>query len=181
MKIITRLLFALILLGGVVAQAAELKVDLSKSSIVTEVKASPPHSFEVILKDYTVSAAIDETAALTAANLSFRFVDLNSDNGSRDKKMFSWMDTETNPDVSFVMTESIVRDGKMVAKGNLTMHGIRRAIEIPYSVSMVNGGVVLDGTAQIDHRDWNLEIIKLLIFKVKPSLVVRIHIEGTLT
>ena len=175
-----RVVLRLLILGLVACHgiAAELEVDKSVSKVFAEVKASPPHSFEVVVTDFESVLSIDDSGAMTAARFTFDFADLDSDSNKRDSKMRSWMNVELNPVVEFVLEKTETREEGLVAIGELVMHGVSRQIEIPYSSRENQGKWILEGDVVLDHQEWGLEIVKLLFFRVKPKLGIRIHIEG---
>lgn len=172
---------ALALAPSCLVWAAPLRVDRLVSEVAVDVKASPPHHFACVPEDYDCSIDIDAQSLLVSkASFSFSFADLKSGNKGRDKKMLGWIDNERFPKASFELTSAEVVDGKMLGKGLFTMHGQSREIELPFSVSREGERFIIEGTADFDYRDWDLEIITLLFFKVKPELHVRIHLEGVL-
>jgi hypothetical protein len=85
-----------------------------------------------------------------------------------------------NPKASFELTETVLREGQTIGKGTFSMHGTSREIEIPFVVSKNGDKVILDGETEFDYTDWDLEIVRLLFFTVKPSLKPHFHLEGTI-
>ncbi len=156
-------------------------VDKAVSMVAVEAKASPPHSFTTVVLDYIYDIEIDpETLAVSKADFQFQFSDLDSEKPKRDKKMLKWMDVEANPMAGFELQEVIERDGQTIGKGTFLMHGVSRDIEVPFSVTRDGDRVVLDGEANIIYTDWELKVIRMVIFTVKPELKPHFHLVGKL-
>lgn len=160
--------------------AAELLVSKEKSSFAVGVKASPPHSFDVLLKDYAAAVTLDPEGEVSAATFSFRFDDLDSDNSKRDKKMRDWVDTKSFPDVAFTLSEIRRSGDERIAVGEIQMHGVSHPVEFPFTLAVEGDQATLSGAATLDYREWNLEIISLLFFKVKPELDIHFTLRGAL-
>jgi polyisoprenoid-binding protein YceI len=163
------------------ASAATFEVNKELSSVGVDVKASPPHKFTVVLKEYQPKIQIDpEKAQVESANFTFQFADLDSEKKKRDKKMRKWMDVDNHPDVQFTLTAVEEIEGQTVGRGEFSMHGAKNEITIPFDLTIDGDKVTLDGSTTINHHSWELETITLLFFKVKPELNVHFHLEGTL-
>lgn len=165
--------FAMAVNGGT------LKVDKELSAFGVDVKASPPHSFTVIAKNYAAEVDIDAAGEVMAATFSFEFADLDSDSNGRDKKMRKWMDVETHPQMRFELTEVRHEGESRIGVGKIWMHGVSQEIEVPFSVEVENGTATLSGTATLDYQNWGLEIISILFFKVKPELNIHFTLVGS--
>jgi polyisoprenoid-binding protein YceI len=157
------------------------EIDKALSVVVVNVKASPPHSFTVTLKDYEAEIQIDPVnKQVESANFTFKFADLDSKKKKRDKKMRKWMDIQNHPDVRFTLTAVEIIEGKTVGRGDFLMHGVSREITIPFDLTIDGEKAILDGGTIINHHKWELETISLLFLKVKPELNVHFHLEGSL-
>jgi hypothetical protein len=52
-------------------------------------------------------------------------------------------------------------------------------VDFPFTTSISNGLVVLDGTAVLDTRDFGLPVIRTLwLLKVDPVVRVHFHLQG---
>ncbi|WP_246462747.1 YceI family protein [Pelagicoccus albus] len=160
------------------AFAAPIKIDYQNSEFVVDVGATM-HSFEVVLNDYKADLALGEGGALEKAEFSFACTDLESDNAKRDKKMLRWLETESYPQISFSLKE--VKDGPegAVGVGDLTMHGMTRTVEVPFTIEKDGSKVVLKGSSVVDHRNYDLEVITMLLMKVYPELEISFTLVGT--
>ncbi len=162
-------------------QAGNLNVNPASSEILVDSKASPPHTVTSFVRKYESDIQIDpDTLAVSSARFAFQLKDLDSEHEKRDKKMNSWIESDKFPEIVFEMSNVSMVDGHNVATGSLYMHGVSKSVNVPFTVSKSGDTVTIDGSADFSYEDWGLEIIRLFIFKVKPELNVRFHLEGTL-
>lgn len=174
------LALALILSGVLSASTIELMPDRDLSTIEAEMSASPPHTFTGIVRDYSLDLEVDsESGRLSVANFRFNFADFDTDNSKRDRKMLRWLDHVSWPDAQFTLIRVDETGEGLVAVGEFTMHGLTKTVEIPFSMTRKSGRFTLDATTTLDHRDWELPKVRLLIFTVNPVLEIRIHLEGS--
>jgi polyisoprenoid-binding protein YceI len=165
--------------SGSLIWAGNFIVDTSVSEVAVDAKASPPHSFTSVATKYEHDIDIDPSSLeVRKAVFSFSFADLDSNSGKRDSKMLRWIDADAYPTARFELKEVVKNGERTIGKGSFLMHGVSRDIEIPFSVKREGKKVVLDGAVSFDYEDWGLEIIKLLIFKVNPSVTPRFHLVG---
>lgn len=175
-------LLCCLLAGPLWVCAGNYQIDKSKSTVAVDARATPPHTFTSVAKDYQYDIQIEPgKLSLDKAIFSFKFEDLDSDNSKRDKKMRNWMEIGIHPKARFELGEVVEGPGELIGKGTYFMHGIEVEIEVPFSINRDGDIVTIDGTAEFNYEDWDLEIIKLFIFTVKPELKVHFHLEGSLS
>lgn len=161
--------------------AAPFKVSKPDSLVAVDARATPPHTFTSVLKDYEYDIRLDpDSLEAQTVKFAFNFADLDSDEPKRDKKMLGWMDVDTHPSAHFELTKVVDRDGMKIGMGTFYMHGVTKDIEVPFSIKRDGKTILIDGTAEFDYMDWDLKKVRLLIFTVKPELKVHFHLEGTL-
>lgn len=161
--------------------ATELIVDTEGSSVRVDVKASPPHSFTCDLQQYDASIDVDSsTGEINSAQLTFQLTDLETHNDKRNKKMLNWMDVEKFNTIRWTMTSVEEIDGQTVALGEMTMHGVTMAIDIPFTLSIAEGSYTLTGSVDFDYMSFDLPKIRLFLFTVKPNLHVNFTLRGAL-
>ena len=176
------LLFALAALTGEATRAAErpLRIDAARSGVEIDVKATVD-SFTGKLDAYEADIAVDTVAErVTRAKFSFHFSSVKTGKADRDKEMHAWQDTPRHPDGGFTLA-SFDRgsDGRLMARGTLSLHGMAREIVFPVSVTHEGDRYAIDGDAALDTRDFGLSVIrKLLVLKVDPVVHVRFHLQG---
>lgn len=168
--------------GAVVAAADQpLAINSAHSTIEVAVKATMD-SFTGRLAAYDLRMRADPaTGAITATSLGFRFADLQTGNPKRDAAMLAWIGA-AHPDGRFELTRLEAGAGaRLQAHGNLTLHGVTRPIEFPVAVTTDRSVYALDGEVTVDHRQFDIPIIRLmLVLKVNPLVQVRFHLQGAL-
>ncbi len=168
-----------LLITASLAHAATLEVDKQRSRIQVNAKATG-HAFTGTLKDYKATVSGDETALTpTGFDLSWDFTNLGTEDASRDAEMIKWLGGGT-PKGSFKFTKSWTdKAGKDQGMGNLSIHGISKAISFPYTVKKDGDWVTIDGKANMDYQNFSLPIIRAMaVMTVEPQLEVTFHIVG---
>lgn len=170
------------LLFSPMVTAGEFVVDRAKSSISVDVKASM-HNFTGHLRDYKIKITGDAAKAIPdKVVLSWDFKDLVTGDKKRDKEMLQWMEHGRLPTGGFTLASFTKRvDGKMWAKGTLTIHGVSKTIEFPVKSERKGKVLKISGSVRMDHRDFKLsKIRKVLVMTVNPVLIVRFSLQGTI-
>lgn len=171
---------AISIIGFLATQAsgADLEIDQTRSRIQVDAKATG-HPFTGNLEKYTAAASGDAgTNGPTKLSLTWDFNDLKTGDEKRDKEMIKWLGGG-KPMGSFSFTKSWTDGGKTYAQGNLTIHGISKAISFPYSVKREGEWATIDGTAKMDYQNFSLPIIKsMVVMTVDPKLIINFHLVG---
>jgi len=166
---------------GVSIVSAELVLDPESSAVRLKVKASPPHTFTCDLMAYDAQVDIDPVSGVfRSVRFSFQLSDLETHNKSRNKKMLKWMGEDFDT-IIWTMTSVEETEGGYLAKGTLLMHGESRPVDVLFHMSVDDGVYNITGSADFDYRDFQLPIIKLLIFKVNPQLHVDFQLKGAIS
>lgn len=162
------------------ASAESLKVDKFKSRIQVDGK-STGHEFTGTLEDYTVKVSGNiQKLEPTVFELSWKFSDLKTEDEKRDKNMVEWLGGGT-PKGSFKFLKTWEKGGKKYAQGEITIHGVSKVINFPYTAKKDGNWVTIDGTAKLDYEDFKLPIIRALaVMTVDPKLSIRFHVVGEL-
>jgi len=160
------------------AEADTLKVDKSRSRTQVDAKATG-HAFTGTLEKYTVKVLGDSTTLQpTFFQLDWKFADLKTGDKKRDEAMVKWLD-EKGPKGSFKFIKTWDQDGKHYAQGEIAIHGVSKVIAFPYTATEHAGWVTIDGTAELNYKDFSLPIIRsMAVMTVDPKLSVRFHIVG---
>jgi polyisoprenoid-binding protein YceI len=163
------------------AHAEKLSLDTQQSKIEAAVKATSD-SFVGELATYQADIDCASDSDLPdKASVSFDFKDLKTGNPSRDKAMLKWLDYSTTPSCNFILTGWKTVGATNLASGTITIHGVKKDIEMPVTVKHSGNHCDITGTAELNYRDFNLPIIrKMLMFTVNPHLRVSFHLAGTL-
>ncbi len=163
------------------AAAQTLTVDKANSRVEIAVKATVD-SFVTKLAAYTADVRFDAaTGQVTAAKLAFHFTDVKTGNEKRDREMHIWQQTEKFPDGDFTLKAlQPAADGKLTARGGLTLHGVTRELAFPVTVVRAGAVATVEGEAVVDTRLFGLPVIrKFALLKVDPLVTVRFHLTGT--
>jgi len=171
---------AALALSLIPVKAADLTVDASKSWLKFDATATG-HSFDGSLKKFDAAISGDDASLTpTAANLSWDFKDLDTDEPKRDVEMLKWLDHGKSPKGSFQMAKSWVdASGVTWVQGTLKIHSISKAIAFPIRTSKTGDRVKIDGQVWIDYRDFGLPIVRnMAVLTVDPKLKISFHLEG---
>ena len=115
--------------------------------------------------DVTGSITIEGTT-LTAATVEADVTTITTNESRRDDKVQQALDTDLYTTATFVLTEPVdlgpaAADGGAVAvtaAGNLTVHGVTRAVQVPLDAQLVEGTVVVVGSVGIVFADHGVEV-----------------------
>lgn len=156
-----------------------LTIDKSRSRVDIDVKATVD-SFVGKLENYEAKILVDpDKKEPVSASFAFRFLDVKTGKDDRDKKMHAWMDTPKFPDGLFTLESLTRKDGALVAKGTLKLHGQEKALSFPVKLSQDGDLYSIEGEAVVDTRGFGLPVIRMaLVLKVDPLVKVRFHLEG---
>lgn len=169
---------ALALLFGWDATAGEVALDLQKSWIKANAKATG-HSFVTKPEQYNCSLTTDEAHQLISAEFSCAVLSLKSSKDGRDKEMYHWLESEKFGQVTFKMKELRLTQGKHLMVGTLSLHNVSQTIEIPVTYHNQGGKLELAGDVTIDTTKFGLPIIRKMAFlTVKPDVTISFVMVG---
>ncbi len=164
----------------VAAQGAEAVFDYKSSKVEIEVKATG-HDFAGTLSKYHATAQLDKDLVPTAGKLTWDFKDLKTGNGSRDKKMLSWLSPKLTK-ASFTFEKWLKdKEGKTSAQGTMEIHGVKQKLSFPVSITQTGAEIIAKGDAVVDHTNFKLPVITFLkFFKVNPKVRLKFVVKGSL-
>ena len=107
-----------------------------------------------------------EGSTLTAAEFEVDLTTVTTNDGRRDDRVQSALDTGTYPTATFTLTEPIeLGDAatageavSVVATGDLTIHGETQQVEIPIDAQLVDGTIVLVASTDIVFSDYGVDV-----------------------
>ena len=120
--------------------------------------------------------------AVSAATIEADLTTLQSDNGNRDRQLGrQGIQTDQFPTASFTITEpielgSIPADGQEIevtAKGQLTLHGQTRDVEVPMKARLSGDVIAVSGSIPIAFADYGME-------KPESFKVLSVDDQGTM-
>jgi len=179
MKKLIALSMLSLVLGAHEASAENLEVDMSRSRIQVDAKATG-HRFTGNLKAYEVEVEGD-AASLDPKSfeLNWMFKNLDTDDEKRDAEMLKWLGSHDEKG-SFKLDKAWAdENGVQHGMGTLTIHGVSKSISFPYTAKKDGDWVTIDGKVSMDYRNFDLPIIRAMaVMTVDPQLLVRFHIVG---
>ncbi len=131
--------------------------------------------------DVTGSLTIDGTT-VTAGEITADLTTLRSDESNRDRQLSRQaLETGQFPSASFVLTApvdlgSVPAEGETVdvtLPGDLTLHGVTRAVEVPAQARLQGGVITVVGSLPIAFADYDIE-------KPQSMVVLTVEDNGTL-
>lgn len=176
---VTGLFLLSFLFAPIHAGSTPLKVDRQASSIKIDVKATVG-SFVGELLRYKLKIEINEAAQIIqSATLNFDFEYLNTGEEKRDRHMKDWLDYDTLPTAEFKLTALDASGEQTMAKGSITIHGIKKDISFPIEITQEDGRWIIDGRVHLNYMDFDLKKIRMaLMITVNPEFDVILHIEA---
>jgi len=108
---------------------------------------------------------IDGTS-VTSADIEVDVTTITTNDPRRDNKVQQALETSQFPTASFSLTQPIelgpdATDGDTVSVtgvGELTVHGVTRAVEIPIQAKLVDDTIVMTASTEITFSDFGVEV-----------------------
>ncbi|TVR50782.1 MAG: YceI family protein, partial [Puniceicoccaceae bacterium] len=140
------------------------------------------HRFQASVSTFEAAIAWDPQAgSIAAAELSFDLAALTTGHPRRDREMLRWLDAETHPRARFRLIELEQIDDGLLAHGRFLLHGREQPLTLRLALSGQADTLGVEGTATLDHRDWDLPRIRtLLVMTVDPVLKVHFSLQASL-
>ncbi len=84
---------------------------------------------------------------------------INTGNSTKDKhaKGESWFDTKNYPTIKFTSSSFIASSSKIIVKGTLELHGVKREIDIPFTFSDRNDKATFVGNFRVNRKDYAIK------------------------
>jgi polyisoprenoid-binding protein YceI len=163
-----------------------LVLDAERSTIEVEIRGTFG-SFTGRLQQFEAAVSIDPAGpGVERAQVDFKFADLSTGRGRRDRDMLEWENHAQHPAVHFQLERLVtVVDGpqraRTQARGRLSMHGVEHSVLFPITFLAEGPVYSIDGEVDLDYRDYGLPVIrKYYMLTVDPHLRVRFHLQGRL-
>jgi polyisoprenoid-binding protein YceI len=118
---------------------------------------------------------------VTDAKFDADLTTIKTNQSRRDGRVQQALETDQFPKATFKLTSPIelgadAASGKEIdvtAKGNLTIHGVTKAVEFPLQAKLVNGTVVVVGALDVTFSDYGVEV-------PRAPVVLSVDDHGTL-
>lgn len=167
------LLLLLFVSGAVTSHALETTYPLSKDYKVTIHGTSNLHDWDENVETVSGSAIVnwykDGSFGLNAMNIKMEVRSIKSDNSTMNKNTYKALKADTHPQITFVLSAPLAvitssASGTMItARGNLTIAGVTKPVEMQIKVTSAAGGKL---TFEGIHK------IKMTDFGVKPPTAI---------
>lgn len=138
-------------------------------------KATGPAGFKIVGSTKNVDVKDDGTNLAVAIKLG----DLDTDNSLRNKHMLEDLEAEKFPLCSLTVPVASLKEGSsdVEGKGTFTLHGKTKDIPFKYT-SKCNGGVCdVEGSADLNLKDYDIKIRSYLGITVKSEVSVTIKFQ----
>jgi len=176
-----RLLAAAILtlLWATNANGALLVLDRAESHIDIAVK-STFSNFIARVETFDLAVTLDPASGkVESTAFHANLASVKTGREDRDHNMNVWLQTDKFPQVVFVL--GVIDRGPdrtWTARGTVQLHGQKRDVTFPVTVTVSQGQTTIDGTVTLDTRDFGLPIVRFLMLTVEPVVHVHFHIQG---
>ncbi|PZR18579.1 MAG: hypothetical protein DI536_01480 [Archangium gephyra] len=107
-------------------------------------------------------------------SVTVKIADVDTDNGLRNSHMAEDMEATKYPDIVLTVPLAAIKleDGAGgTAKGTFTLHGKSKEVPFKYTVSC-KGACTVDGSADLNLKDFDVKIRSYLGVTVKPDITV---------
>jgi len=128
-------LLSLLFISPIIAQ--NYKIDPGHSSVQTQVERFGVVYVSGRFKDVSGTISYDaKDISKTNANAVIKVdsYDANNKGGEDAVKSKAFLDVVSYPEISFKGLTTLVKEGKNYLKGNLTIHGVSKEIELPFTI-----------------------------------------------
>jgi polyisoprenoid-binding protein YceI len=158
------------------------KIVAEKStSSVTYSMTHTMHDWDGVSKD--VNAIIvynDDTKAIEQVAVSIPVASFDSGNSNRDSHAIEAMEGLKFPKVTFSSSDVKSDGGNFTAKGNLTFHGISKAVEIKGTRKETGNKLAIDGGFEFLLSDYKVEAPSLLGIKADNQVKMKLKVNFVL-
>lgn len=151
-----KLLAILLLTGSALAFAAATDWKIAPGY---SIKWSTTGDAAGIFKDFNGNIAFDAgNLAASKFDVTIQVATLNTGNGlmNTHAKSAEWLDAKKYPTIQFT-SKSISKAGAgYQATGDLSMHGVTRSINIPFTFQQTAPGAIFHGTFKVNRLDFKI-------------------------
>ncbi len=171
-----------------IVNAQTLKVDRAKSEITTS-GTSSLHDWEMPLTSFESSTTLKNgqgtSYLITGTQFTGEAASLENDKSLMEKKTREALRADKNPLIIFKQTEDATIDlgngaAPVVVKGNLTIAGITRPVQIEAIGQKVgDDGFEATATIKIKLTDYKMEPPTALLGTIKTGDEVTVHVDMT--
>ena len=173
------------------AQADELAVDFfyqnyeearnAGSSIEFEVESTKAvfftSTFIGIIKKFTVATQVEQNK-LVKVNIDFAVLDMDTDNESRDIKMYeNGFSHSQYPNVNVTFITPLVIGKEIIAEAIVTVRGATKNIKATVDVSRIGETLVINGSSDVKLSVLGIPDPSIMIASVRDLVEIRFNLE----
>ena len=164
---------------------ARYRIAPERSEVQIDAKSSlhPIHTstrgLEGFLELEVLGGGRVNTQSPANAKLSFPVDELSSGNALEDRELKRRIDARRFPSIDGVLDElrETGRDGRYLARGDLTFRGVTNSYEDEITIEQVDERTLrLVGEHIFDIREFGMDPPKIMMFRVEPEVKVRVEI-----
>lgn len=178
------LVMALSLLPAAIS-AQSYKLNNSEGELMVT-GTSTLHDWEEVAEQKSGSITLDNSGELPKIN-SLKFTveaeSLKSGKGAMDKNTYKALNTDDHKQIVYEMKQvksispvvSTANKYKVVATGSLTISGTTKIIDLPFTLTINDSKVLLEGKKPLKMTDFNIEPPKALLGTITTGDEIEIH------
>ncbi|GAB3890143.1 YceI family protein [Larkinella knui] len=151
----------------------KLMVDKTKS-VMSYTMHHPMHTWDGVSREIqSVLVYNDATDRIEAVAVATKIASFDSQNANRDSHAMEILDAIKYPRVTFSSTGIEQTSDKLKIRGNLTFHGVTKAIEFEAVRADKAGQLLATGEFSIKMSDYNIERPSLMMVPTDESFLVK--------
>ena len=167
------------------AQPRSFHVDV-QASVVEYTGSAPLHDWTGTSREASGRLDLDlDAPSQSRVEVRVPVASFDSGNGRRDRKMRDITDSDAHPDVTFASTAiepalwgqtGSGQGGRWRVRGDLTFHGVTRAVEVPVRVSAEGGAFRAEGDFEISLEAYDVPRPKLAFVPIADTIRIRFEL-----
>jgi polyisoprenoid-binding protein YceI len=157
--------FSLVAVLAGAAAAQDFKIDPAHSQVGFGVKHLMISTVSGRFTEFSGTVHYDaKDASRSSVNVSVKTASITTDNAGRDDDLrkSEFLDVAKFPEMTFQSTKVEKRGGQLVLVGNLTLKGVSKPVEIPFTLGgpitdpWGNQRIAAEGSTTINRRDFGV-------------------------
>lgn len=157
-----------------------------EESIIKILGTSTVHDWEETVEDFSSSLKLNKTTSLEIKSLELKVIAESIESGKSlmNKLTYEALKTEKNPTILFssIRQESVheIKEGvyNLILKGNLTIAGVKKEINLNIECTQTESEIVLKGSKIIKMTDYGMTPPKAMFGTIKTGDEVTIEFKS---
>jgi polyisoprenoid-binding protein YceI len=169
-------LYPILSLSAVLAIALTAHAKFSASGGDVQFIATGPGGLKITGTTHQVTVKDDGSNLVVIVPLS----DLDTGIALRNKHMKEkYLETDKYPNAELVVAKSAVKaDGAGTAQGTMKIHGKSKEVSVSYNAKKNGASIAIDGTTQLNMKEFGIEVPNYLGVTVKPEVDVNVKFNA---